>query len=151
MVGGGSRRDESVVINSTNVFAALGSLKKKKKDKDQSQQGSSSKAKKNEEKKEKELIWTPAKLNVKSWADVDDDDEDDYYATTASAAAPPDSPWAAAAVKESDAEPVDEVKLFTFFFFVLISQFVFFLSFSFFYLRFGSDMYVHVDFGNGLW
>lgn len=144
MVGGGSRRDESVVINSTNVFAALGSLKKKKKDKDQSQQGSSSKAKKNEEKKEKELIWTPAKLNVKSWADVDDDDEDDYYATTASAAAPPDSPWAAAAaggVKESDAEPVDEVKLFTFFFF-LISQFVFFLSF---------DMYLHVDFGNRLW
>lgn len=144
MVGGGSRRDESVVINSTNVFAALGSLKKKKKDKDQSQQGSSSKAKKNEEKKEKELIWTPAKLNVKSWADVDDDDEDDYYATPASAAAPLDSPWGAAAaaaavaVKESDAEPVDEVLktfflCFCFFFFTIrfLSFFLFIISFWF--------------------
>ncbi|KAL4397896.1 hypothetical protein AHAS_Ahas01G0237700 [Arachis hypogaea] len=31
MVGGGSRREEAPVINSSNVFAALGSLKKKKK------------------------------------------------------------------------------------------------------------------------
>jgi len=88
MVGGGSRREESAAISSTNVFAALCSLKK-----------------------EKEVFWAPAKLTVKSWADVDDDD-DDYYAT----AAPPEAAWTAAvestAVKESEAEPAEEVNFF---------------------------------------
>ncbi|KAD1176683.1 hypothetical protein E3N88_43196 [Mikania micrantha] len=70
MVGGGNRKDDAIAINSTNVFAALGSLKKKKKDK--------------ETQAEKEQVfWAPAPLTVKSWADVDDEDDDDYYATTA--------------------------------------------------------------------
>lgn len=103
MVGGGSRREESVVINSTNVFAALGSLKKKKKSK-----GSASE-KDSEKEKEKEVFWAPAKLTKKSWADVDDDDDDDYYATTT----PPEAAWTTAvesqAVKESEAEPAEEV------------------------------------------
>ncbi|XP_022730750.1 FK506-binding protein 3-like [Durio zibethinus] len=95
MVGGGnSRRDESLVINSTNVFAALGSLKKKKKKgSEKEHQGSSSKSKgKKEGEKEaekKEVFWAPSPLKVKSWADVDEEDDDDYYATMA----PPGSAW----------------------------------------------------------
>ncbi|KAL9993143.1 hypothetical protein Hdeb2414_s1070g00978061 [Helianthus debilis subsp. tardiflorus] len=84
MVGGGMRKDDPIAINSTNVFAALGSLKKKKKS--DKEQGSSKKGKKKdkESKVEKEQVfWAPAPLTVKSWADVDDEDDDDYYATTA--------------------------------------------------------------------
>lgn len=91
--GGGSRRDEgSLVINNTNVFAALESLRKKKKsDKDRvksGKAGSSSKLLKEQPTKpEPQVYWAPAPLKVSSWADVDDDD--DYYATTA----PPQSIW----------------------------------------------------------
>jgi hypothetical protein len=30
-----------------------------------------------------EVVWAPAPLTTKSWADVEDDDDDDYFATTA--------------------------------------------------------------------
>lgn len=90
MVGGGSRKDESLVINSTNVFAALGSLRKKKKsDKEQGSSKSKGSSKKSEKEPEPQVFWAPAPLTVKSWADVDDEDDDDYYATTA----PPQSVW----------------------------------------------------------
>ncbi|WRX31774.1 hypothetical protein QQP08_024261 [Theobroma cacao] len=95
MVGGGnSRRDESLVINSTNVFAALGSLKKKKKkgsEKEHPGSSSKTKGKKGGEKEaeKKEVFWAPSPLKTKSWADVDDEDDDDYYATMA----PPVSSW----------------------------------------------------------
>ncbi|GMQ06683.1 hypothetical protein CsSME_00051169 [Camellia sinensis var. sinensis] len=92
MVGGGNRKDESLVLNSTNVFAALGTLRKKKKsDKEQgsSKSKSSSKKKQDKEEPEPQVFWAPAPLTVKSWADVDDEDDDDYYATTA----PPQSSW----------------------------------------------------------
>ncbi|GLT28980.1 hypothetical protein SLA2020_038760 [Shorea laevis] len=107
MVGGGSRRDEPLVISSTNVFAALGTLRKKKKaaDKDQgsSSKGKAKKTEKNVDKKE--VFWAPAPLTAKSWADVDDDDDDDYYATTA----PMGSAWGAQkesqpALEDSDSE-----------------------------------------------
>lgn len=102
MVGGGNRKDDPIAINSTNVFAALGSLKKKKKsDKEQgsSKKGSSSKKKQDKESKaEKEQVfWAPAPLTVKSWADVDDEDDDDYYATTA-----PPPVWGAGAGMQQD-------------------------------------------------
>ncbi|XVF49238.1 hypothetical protein PTKIN_Ptkin03bG0252600 [Pterospermum kingtungense] len=116
MVGrGNSRREESVVINRTNVFAALGSLKRKKKkgsEKEQ-QQGSSSKSKLGDNKEaEKEVFWAPAPLKVSSWADVDDEDDDDYYATMA----PPNTAWdtrkepePALEESESEEEGLDEV------------------------------------------
>ena len=102
MAGGGSRKDETIAISSTNVFAALGSLKKKKKsDKEQgsSKKGSSSKKKQDKESKaEKEQVfWAPAPLTVKSWADVDDEDDDDYYATTA-----PPPVWGASGGMQQD-------------------------------------------------
>ena len=88
-MGGGSRRDEgSLVINNTNVFAALDSLRKKKKsDKDRKSGKGSSNSKGQAQTKEPEpqVFWAPAPLNAKSWADVDDEDDDDYYATTAPA------------------------------------------------------------------
>ncbi|WCJ29734.1 copper ion binding [Euphorbia peplus] len=113
MAGGGNRKDESVV-NSTNVFAALDTLRKKKKS-EKSKQGSSKPNSKQLE-AQKEVFWAPAPLTVKSWADVDDDDDDDYYATTA----PPVSAWdatpdanhaneEAAEVSESEEEGLDEV------------------------------------------
>ena len=87
MAGGGNRKDDSVVLNSTNVFAALGSLRKKKKsDKEQgsSKSGKSgSKKKQDKNEPEPQVFWAPAPLTTKSWADVDDEDDDDYYATTA--------------------------------------------------------------------
>lgn len=77
MVGGGG-------ISSTNVFAALDSLKKKKSDK-----GSSKKPGSIKEADPPQVLWPPAStLEGKSWADVDDDD--DYYA-----AAPPLPVWGA--------------------------------------------------------
>ncbi|KAL2346813.1 hypothetical protein Fmac_000813 [Flemingia macrophylla] len=89
MVGGGNRRDEgSLVLNNTNVFAALDTLKKKKKsDKDRKSKASSTKSQGQSTKSEAQVFWAPTPLNAKSWADVDDDD--DYYATTA----PPQSVW----------------------------------------------------------
>lgn len=88
MVGGGSRRDDGPVrINSTNVFAALETLKKKKKsDKESSKKGSSkhgsSKGSSNKEPEPQPVVWAPTTLNATSWADVEDDD-DDFYANTA--------------------------------------------------------------------
>jgi hypothetical protein len=76
MAGGGNRRragSEEVRIGTGNVFAALETLKKKKKP-----------AKKQAPEPAKpEVVWAPAPLTTKSWADVEDDDDDDYYATTA--------------------------------------------------------------------
>ncbi|KAJ8760123.1 hypothetical protein K2173_010979 [Erythroxylum novogranatense] len=116
MVGArGSGKDESVMINSTNAYAALGSLRKKKK-KDFESRGPTAGGNKAKE-QEKEVFWAPAPLTVKSWADVDDEDDDDYYATTA----PPASVWGSAhsdpkvgkeaAVEESESEEegLDEV------------------------------------------
>ncbi|KAL3586977.1 hypothetical protein D5086_013844 [Populus alba] len=105
MVGGGSRRDEgSLVINSTNVFAALETLRKKKKS-DKERVGSKSgkggsKSGKEQQSKEPdpEVFWAPAKLTAKSWADVDDEDDDDYYATTA----PPPSVWGSSDQQQSE-------------------------------------------------
>ena len=91
MVGGGSRRDEgSLVLNNTNVFAALDTRRKKKKsDKDRKGGKGSSNSKENSgsapKEPEPQKYWTPAPLNAKSWADVDDEDEDDYYASSAPA------------------------------------------------------------------
>ncbi|TQD92258.1 hypothetical protein C1H46_022140 [Malus baccata] len=104
MAGGASRKDESVVLNSTNVFAALGSLKKKKKgDKSSSKSSKGGGAAQDSGEAEKEVFWAPAPLIAKSWADVDDEDDDDYYATTA----PPEMGWAgedSKAAKESELE-----------------------------------------------
>ncbi|KAJ0089462.1 hypothetical protein Patl1_13182 [Pistacia atlantica] len=108
MVGGGSRKDESLVLNSNNVFAALGNLKKKKKSSSKEQGSSKSKTKPAEKEKEKEVFWAPTPLTVKSWADVDDEDDDDYYATTA----PPQSVWGTvdpSPQKESQEPPVEGV------------------------------------------
>ncbi|GJR92239.1 DnaJ homolog subfamily C GRV2 isoform X1 [Tanacetum coccineum] len=102
MAGGGVRKDDGVSFNSTNVFAALGSLKKKK----SKSEGVSKKGKKKEAKVEKEQVfWAPAPLNVKSWADVDDEDDDDYYATTA-----PPPVWGGAGVgKDEKVAPVEKL------------------------------------------
>ncbi|XP_012449968.1 uncharacterized protein LOC105772719 [Gossypium raimondii] len=95
MAGGGKGRKEApLVINSTNVFAALGSLKKKKKKGGEKENlGSSSKSKGlkglGNEAEKKEVFWAPSPLKVKSWADVDEEDDDDYYASMA----PPGSAW----------------------------------------------------------
>lgn len=95
MAGGGSRRDEgSLVINNTNVFAALETLRKKKKS---GKEKGPSKSKGSSAKEP--VFWAPTPLTVKSWADVDDEDDDDYYATTA----PPQSAWGS-----SQQEPAKE-------------------------------------------
>ncbi|MBA0633159.1 hypothetical protein Godav_001800, partial [Gossypium davidsonii] len=97
--GGRSRRQEgSLVINNTNVFAALETLRRKKKsDKDRgSSKKSSSKSQQQPEKEaEPQVFWAPAPLTGKSWADVDDDD--DYYATTA----PPQPDWGSSEPSQS--------------------------------------------------
>lgn len=118
MVGGGSRRDEgSLVLNNTNVFAALDTLKKKKKsDKEKTKsKGSSTKSQGQSTKTEAQVFWAPAPLNAKSWADVDDDD--DYYATTA----PPQSGWGISETHHSkdDKHGNFEVRLFIYLFIVL--------------------------------
>jgi hypothetical protein len=101
MFGGGSRRDDgSLVINNTNVFAALDTLKKKKKsDKDKKKKNKASKSTKLESESESQVFWAPAPLNATSWADVDDDD--DYYATTA----PPQNVWTASDSHQSEDKP----------------------------------------------
>lgn len=100
MVGGGNRKDEQLLISNTNVFAALGTLRKKKKsDKDakgKTAAGSASKNVKQSDKDPEPVFWAPAPLTVKSWADVDDEDDDDYYATTA----PPQAVWGADTANE---------------------------------------------------
>ncbi|GMI94791.1 hypothetical protein like AT2G25670 [Hibiscus trionum] len=118
MVGGGKgRKEDPLVINSTNVFAALGSLKKKKKKGSEKENlGSSSKTKGmkglGKEAEKKEVFWAPSPLKVKSWADVDEEDDDDYYASTA----PPGSAWGipkepepVLEESESDEDGLDEV------------------------------------------
>lgn len=84
-MGGGNRREEgSLVIKSTNVFAALETLRKKKKsEKSSKSKGLSSKSQGKEAEEPTPVFWNPTPLTVKSWADVDDEDDDDYYATTA--------------------------------------------------------------------
>ncbi|CAL9130062.1 unnamed protein product [Musa textilis] len=86
MVGGGSRRDDGPLkISSSNVFAALETLKKKKKSNKELKSKGSSKSGAKES--EPQVFWAPTPLTAKSWADVDDDD--DYFATTA----PPQTVW----------------------------------------------------------
>ncbi|KAG5591876.1 hypothetical protein H5410_042390 [Solanum commersonii] len=70
-------KEGSVMVKNSNVFAALDTLRKKKKSDKEKSKGSSKKE------QEPEVLWAPAPLTVKSWADVDDEDDDDYYATTA--------------------------------------------------------------------
>ena len=102
MVGGGSRKDEQLVISNNNVFAALGTLRKKKKsDKGKNAEGSVSKNVKDPE----PVFWAPAPLTVKSWADVDDEDDDDYYATTA----PPQAVWGPDTANEHHHKPKETV------------------------------------------
>ncbi|KAF8407010.1 hypothetical protein HHK36_006132 [Tetracentron sinense] len=106
MVGGANRRDDgSVGINSTNVFAALESLRRKKKsDKEHGSSKNKGSSKNQAKEPEPQVFWAPAPLTVTSWADVDDDD--DYYATTA----PPQSVWGSSVpqqTKESSV-PVEE-------------------------------------------
>lgn len=107
MVGGGSRRDEgSMVINNTNVFAALETLRKKKKsDKERKTKGSSKSQSSQPKEPEPQVFWTPAPLNSTSWADVDDDD--DYYATTA----PPQSVWGSSEPQQSNDKPSNVVEV----------------------------------------
>ncbi|GMI89502.1 hypothetical protein like AT2G25670 [Hibiscus trionum] len=118
MAGGGKgRKEDPLVINSTNVFAALGSLKKKKKKGNEKENlGSSSKTKGlkglGKEAEKKEVFWAPTPLKVKSWADVDEEDDDDYYASMA----PPTSAWGMPKEpepvledSESDEDGLDEV------------------------------------------
>ncbi|KAF8400750.1 hypothetical protein HHK36_014050 [Tetracentron sinense] len=106
MVGGRNRRDDGPLgRNSTNVFAALESLRRKKKT-DKTHGSSKSKGSSENQAKEPEpqVFWAPAPLNVKSWADVDDDD--DYYATTA----PPQSVWASSEPQQTkdSSTPLEE-------------------------------------------
>ncbi|KAE8691341.1 hypothetical protein F3Y22_tig00110890pilonHSYRG00956 [Hibiscus syriacus] len=111
MVGGGSRWDEgSVVITSTNVFAALETLRKKKKsDKDRRSRKSSSKSQqqKSQQEPESQVFWTPAPLTVKSWADVDDEDDDDFYAMTAL----PQSVWGTSEPSQNHEEKTASVEV----------------------------------------
>ncbi|XP_054788239.1 uncharacterized protein LOC129294125 [Prosopis cineraria] len=102
MVGGGNRRDEgSLMINNTNVFAALDALKKRKKsDKERKSKGSS-KSQVQSKEPEPQVFWAPTPLNAKSWADVDDDDDDDYFATTG----PPRSVWGGSEPEPSKGKP----------------------------------------------
>lgn len=104
MVSGGSRREDgSLANNSTNVFAALESLRRKKKSEKEQKSSKSNMSNKSQELQENsEVFWAPAPLSGKSWADVDDDDDDDYYATTA----PPQPVWTTAAEVEQD--PVEQ-------------------------------------------
>lgn len=108
MVGGGRRDEGSMVINNTNVFAALETLRKKKKsDKDKSGKSKSKSAAGPAKSKETEPVyWAPAPLTSKSWADVSDGEDDDYYATTV----PPPSAWGKAPQSKDQPEHVEEVR-----------------------------------------
>lgn len=98
MVGGGKKKDDgSVGINSTNVFAALDSLRRKKKsDKDHRSSKNKGSSKVQAKEPEPQVLWPATSLSGKSWADVDDDD-DDYYATTA----PPQAVWGSSELQEN--------------------------------------------------
>lgn len=104
MVGGGRKKrdDGSLAINSTNVFAALESLRRKKKsDKEHGSsknKGSSKTQAAATKEPEPQVFWAAGSLSGKSWADVDDDD-DDYYATTAP---PPQPVWASSDHQQQD-------------------------------------------------
>ncbi|XP_048133654.1 uncharacterized protein LOC125314742 [Rhodamnia argentea] len=101
MAGGINRRDDAPVPSSTNVFAALGSLKKKKKKKKSDEEASKEAG--------EQVFWAPAPLNAKSWANVDDGDDDDY-----ATAAPPEHAWSRTdepKAEESEAEASLEVGL----------------------------------------
>lgn len=92
------------MIQSTNVFAALETLRKKKKsEKSSKSKGLSSKSQGKEAEEPTPVFWNPTPLTVKSWADVDDEDDDDYYATTA-----PIQPVWGTAESESKEAPVEE-------------------------------------------
>ncbi|KAK9098883.1 hypothetical protein Syun_025928 [Stephania yunnanensis] len=109
MVGGGNRRDEGPLnVHSTNVFAALESLRRKKKsDKDHgSKSGRGSSKNQTKEQEKPQTFWAPTPLTVKSWADVDDDD-DDYYATTA----PPQPVWGSSKPQEVNKESSSPVEM----------------------------------------
>lgn len=97
MVGGGKKRDDgSLAINSTNVFAALDSLRRKKKsDKEHGSSKNKGSSKSQVKEPEPQVFWAPGSLSGKSWADVDDED-DDYYATTA----PPQAVWASSEIQQ---------------------------------------------------
>jgi hypothetical protein len=108
MFGGGSRRDDgSLVINNTNVFAALDTLKKKKKsDKDKKKKNKASKSTKLESESESQVFWAPAPLNATSWADVDDEGAKPPFkaltreeARALAARNPAVSPWRVVAVQ----------------------------------------------------
>lgn len=130
MVGGGSRRDDgSLVINNTNVFAALDTLKKKKKS-DKERKNKGSKSTKLESESDSKVFWAPAPLNASSWADVDDDD--DYYATTA----PPQSVWSVSDPQHSEDKPEN----FEVFFLVTRLKDYFFYLFGFGVLVFLNEM-----------
>lgn len=103
MVGGGSRREEgSMVINSTNVFAALETLRRKKKsDKERKSKGSSKAQSAQPKQPDPQVFWAPTPLNAKSWADVDDEDDDDYFAT----APLPQSVWGVPEPQQSKGKP----------------------------------------------
>ncbi|KAK9100877.1 hypothetical protein Scep_024307 [Stephania cephalantha] len=110
MVGGGNRRDEGPLnVHSTNVFAALESLRRKKKsDKDHgSKSGRGSSKNQTKEQEKPQTFWAPTPLTVKSWADVDDDDDDDYYATTA----PPQPVWGSSKPQEVNKESSSPVEM----------------------------------------
>lgn len=97
---GSNRREEgSVMVKNSNVFAALDTLRKKKKSDKEKSKGSSKKE------QEPEVLWAPAPLTVKSWADVDDEDDDDYYATTA-----PLQSFVGSNESEKKPEPVEETE-----------------------------------------
>lgn len=88
----------------SNVFAALDSLRKKKKSSDK--ESKSSKGSSSKKEQEPEVLWAPAPLTVKSWADVDDEDDDDYYATTA-----PLQSFLGSNESEKKPEPVEVIAL----------------------------------------
>lgn len=94
----------------SNVFAALDSLRKKKKSSDK--ESKSSKGSSSKKEQEPEVLWAPAPLTVKSWADVDDEDDDDYYATTA-----PLQSFLGSNESEKKPEPVEVIGLLCLFFF----------------------------------
>ncbi|KAL5559227.1 hypothetical protein UlMin_035438 [Ulmus minor] len=96
---GGRRDDGSLVINNTNVFAALETLRKKKKS-DKERKNKSSKSQSAPKEPEPQVFWTPAPV-TKNWADVDDEDDDDYLATTA----PLPSVWGTSEPEQSKDKP----------------------------------------------
>lgn len=109
-MAGGSKDDG---LRATNIFAALDTRRRRKKgDKEQSSSknggGAAASAAAGRKGQEEQVFWpAPARLTVKSWADVDDDDEDDYYATTA----PPQLAWGAAEREDVQKESSTHVEV----------------------------------------